>query len=310
MTSIPPTQISPTVSIIIPTSCESHRWISLLRAIESVREQERVEVVVIVVINGIRFSQENFDKLRSDPGLTILYQKEGSAPLAQKLGRLAVRTPFFGFLDDDDEYLPGALWLRLGPLLEHESIGFVASNGYRHVTGHDNLAVNSTVLREDPLVALGNENWLASCGGLFRSSSVGTEFFNDPAEFLEWTFLAYKLVLKVPMAWVEAPTFRVNDTPLSLSKSAEYRTAAVGVLLRILALDLPPHVAAQLSRKLGSTYHDLSSERVTQKLLRQAWRYHMLSLRRPGGLQYLLYSRKILALAFRNIWLALRSMHT
>lgn len=301
MTLFAPSRKSVTVSVIIPTTCEAKRWHSLQRAIATAREQDNAAVSVIVVVNGERFVPENLETLRRDPALTVLYQQQGSAPLAQQLGRQAVRTEFFAFLDDDDEYLPGALGHRVQPMLDQHAIAFVASNGYRHTEGRDMLAVSSAAaLRADPLLSLCNENWLASCGGLFRSASVGPEFFEEPAAYLEWTYLAYKLALKLPMAWVDTPTYRIHDTAGSLSKSAAYREAELGVLERILALGLPPRVATRVRNKIGRACHDLAHQHVLQAMPAVAWRYHALSLRQPGGWRYLLYSRKLLALAWRK----------
>ena len=45
----------------------------------------------------------------------------------------------------------------------------------------------------DPLRALVIENWLASCGGLFRSDRVSIDYFDGVTRHYEWTFLAYSL---------------------------------------------------------------------------------------------------------------------
>ena len=289
-----------TISVIIPTTCELHRWASLQRAIGTATTQENVDVSVIVVVNGEHFSPECLEQLRRMPQLTVLYMLQGSAPLAQRLGRLAVHTEFFSFLDDDDEYLPGGLWARVQPMLGAPDTGFVASNGYRMVEGKQELAVQQTdALLADPLFALCDENWMSSCGGLFRSASVTTDYFDDPAPYLEWTFLAYRLALELPMAWVAQPTFRIHDTPGSLSKSETYRCAETDVLRRIAALRLPPHVGSAIKEKIGRAYHELSHDNMVLGRAGQACRFHMMSLRQPGGWRYLLYSRKVLAVWLR-----------
>lgn len=307
MTMLVPERNRATVSVIIPTSCEARRWPSLQRAIDTARDQEQVDVSLIVVVNGDRVVQQNVDQLRRMAGVTVLYQAQGSAPLAQLLGRQTVRTDFFCFLDDDDEYLPGALRTRLAPMLDDPQLAFVATNGWRNVAGRDRLAVScGDAVRVDPLYALCNENWLASCAGLYRSASVPTAYFEAPAPYFEWTYLAYKLALALPMAWLDEPTFRINDTPTSLSKSTAYRTAEAGVLLRVLALRPPAPVAAAVGRKIGSTFHDLADDNVELGSLGPAWRYHLLSLRHPGRWRYLLYSRKLLTLALRKASPAIR----
>jgi hypothetical protein len=285
----------PSVSVIIPTTCEARRWESLQRAIDSARDSQGVEVSVIVVVNGKRFDQARLDELRSRTDVTVAYREEGSAPLAQRHGRSMVQTGFFAFLDDDDEYLPQALAHRCAPLLADPSLGFVATNGYRRLGTEDRVVVaNAAAVQADPLVALTRENWLASCGGLFRTSSVSIDYFDDPAPFLEWTYLAYRLALDFRMAFVDVPTFRINDTPASLSKSAAYREAELGVLLRIAALPLPRAVMRQVRGKVGRVYHDLSFEARLQGQAARAWGLHVRSLLLPGGWRYLGYSRKLL----------------
>jgi hypothetical protein len=285
----------PTVSVIIPTTCEARRWESLQRAIDSARDSQGVEVSVIVVVNGKRFDQACLDELRSRTDITVAYREEGSAPLAQRHGRSMVRTGFFAFLDDDDEYLPQALAHRCAPLLADPSLGFVATNGYRRLGTQDRVVVTTArAVQADPLAALARENWLASCGGLFRTSSVSLDYFDDPAPFLEWTYLAYRLALDFKMVFLDVPTFRINDTPASLSKSAAYREAELSVLLRIAALPLPRSVMRQVRGKVGRVYHDLSFEARLQGHSARAWGLHVRSLLLPGGWRYLGYSRKLL----------------
>jgi hypothetical protein len=285
----------PTVSVIIPTTCEARRWESLQRAIDSARDSTGVEVSVIVVVNGKRFDPACLDELKSRTDLAVAYREEGSAPLAQRHGRSMVQTGFFAFLDDDDEYLPQALAHRCAPLLADPSLGFVATNGYRRLGTEDRVVVtDAKAVEANPLAALTRENWLASCGGLFRTSSVTLDYFDEPAPFLEWTYLAYRLALDFRMAFVDLPTFRINDTPASLSKSGAYRDAELSVLMRIAALPLPPAVARQVRGKVGRVLHDLSYDARLQGQLARAWTFHARSLLLPGGWRYLGYSRKLL----------------
>ncbi len=288
-----------TISVIIPTTCEERRWESLLRAIASATAQDHVSVHMIVVVNGDRFSPVRLEQLRAMPGLEVLYQSKGSAPLAQLCGRQAVTTDFFCFLDDDDEYLPDGLWHRVQPMLADSALGFTASNGYRAGKGGEKLAVEGgDAIAADPLLALCYENWMSSCGGLFRSSLVGATYFENPAPFYEWTYLAYKLARDLPMRWVDVPTFRINDTPISLSKSTDFRASEADVLERIVALGLPAKVVHAIRKKIGNIYHGLSCENFLVGDSRKAWRYHLKSLHHPGGWQYLLYTRKLLTMFF------------
>lgn len=283
------------ISVIIPTTCETGRWGSLKRAIASAAAQERVSVELIIVVNGLRFDPECYEELRSMPGLNVVYLEEGSLPLALKHGRSLATAPYFAFLDDDDEYLPGALWRRLQPLLSDEAIDYVVSNGYSCKEGRDEQAVtNVEAVRNDPLRALLHENWLASCGGLYRSSRISAGYFDGKTRYLEWTLLAYKLASSRKMVFVDEPTYRIHDSLGSLSKSEAFREAEIGVLAQILTLDLPAAIKAGLRVKIGRAYHGLSNHYRRKGDFRRAWRCHLASLRHPEGFRYLVYSRRLL----------------
>jgi glycosyltransferase involved in cell wall biosynthesis len=283
------------VNVIIPTTCETRRWASLKRAISSVLSQENTFAELIVVVNGVRYNHECYEELSAMQNVSVAYQAEGSAPRAARLGRSLVTAPTFAFLDDDDEYLPDALSRRLEPLLADETLDYVASNGYRRIGDRDDLLLtDAEAIRRDPLRALASQNWLASCGGLYRSSSIPIEYFDEEATYFEWTLLAYKLASRLKMAFVEVPTFRIYDSPGSLSKSTAYREAEAVVLAKIASLGLPSDVKRLVQGKIGRRYHDLSNYSLMQGDYAAAWRYHLTSLRYRRGWEYLLYSRKLL----------------
>lgn len=284
-----------TVSVIIATTCDKARRSSLMRAIDSVLSQQNVESNIIAVVNGTRIDEDCLERLRTIPRVEVLMQAEGSYPLALQSGRAHVRAPFFAFLDDDDEYLPNALERRIAPLLADPALAFVASNGLRRLQGSDHTVVKwPEAVHVDPLLALGRENWLSSCGGLFRTASVGVDYFDGRTAYLEWTFLAYQLALTRTLVFVEEPTFVINNSPGSLSKSDSYAEAEAKILPRILALDLPDPVRRDVRKKLGRAYHNISSRKSARGQWIQAWRYHIASVFCLGGSQYLLYSRKLL----------------
>lgn len=283
------------VDVIIPTTCEASRENSLLRAISSVKSQEGVFVSVIVVVNGERFSPALFEMLSARDDINVVYQMEGSLPLALRLGRSLVTAPFFSFLDDDDVYLVDALKCRLGPLLDNNDLGFVATNGYRCSDGVDcSLVSNAAVINSDPMRALLDSNWLASCGGLYRSSVVPLSYFDGCVAYLEWTYLAYSLSCDLKMQFLDTPTFRIFDTPGSLSKHRAYRLSTVNALNSITRLDLPKYIRNALKIKIGGEWHDLSEMMRMENNLSQAWYFHWLSLKSPRGWRFLFYSRKLL----------------
>jgi glycosyltransferase involved in cell wall biosynthesis len=285
----------PDVTVIIPTTCERARWPSLERALASILAQQGVRVTVLAVVNGNRYDPQCFEALKAQAGVTVLYRETGSAPLAQQAGRDAVRTEFFAFLDDDDEYLPGALTTRLAPLLADRSVDFAVSNGYRAVGGSDEIVIQDVAsIRASPLSALCAQNWMASCGGLFRSSTVAAEYFAEPAPFMEWTYLAFRLTAQLNVHFVDVPTFRINDSAVSLSKSQAYMRSELDILRRVLELPLPAPVRRAVQCKIGRACHVAAEDCRLQGQGAQAWRYHLKSLGQPGGWRYLLYSRKLI----------------
>lgn len=282
------------IAVIIPTTCELARWESLQRAIAGVLGQKDVAAQALVVVNGNRYDPGCFEALKQLDGITVLYRAAGSAPLAQAAGREAVSTPFFAFLDDDDEYLDGALRLRLAPLLADASLDFVVTDGYRMRDGRDQPVIgDGTAIRIDPLGALCNQNWMASCGGLFRTSTVSPDYFQDPAPYMEWTYLAFRLTSRLKMHWLDTPTYRINDSPASLSKTDAYFRSELDILYKILALPLPSRVRHAVRKKIGRVCHVFVEKSRLNGNAREAWRFHLRSLIQPSGWKYFLYSRKL-----------------
>lgn len=280
------------VSVIIPTTCELRRKESLARAIHSVVLQDVGEVEVIVVVNGERFDPELFAQLKADARLKVHYQHEASLPAALRYGRTLVSREFFSFLDDDDEYFPDALRVRLTPMLHDAAVDVVVTNGYMMEAGAWQLRVRHPhAVNREPLEALIKENWLASCGGLFRSSTITPDYFDGHTKYFEWTLLAFRLVLaKRKIIFLEAPTYRINETAQSLSKSREYHQSAIGFIHYLMTLDTSPRVRKALEYKLAAAWHGASEDYLNAGERTRAWRCHVKSLLHPGGLKYLGYS--------------------
>src|SRR6187549_269028 len=97
-----------TITIIIPTACEARRVSLLHRALDSVVAQEGVDVHPVVVVNGSRVDESLCASIVARPGVTVLRRDEGNVSAARRAGMRLVDGAYFGFLDDDDEFLPGA----------------------------------------------------------------------------------------------------------------------------------------------------------------------------------------------------------
>ena len=83
---------------------------------------------VTIVVNGERFDRDLFAALKRQRGVRVLYQTKPSIFLARRYAREEVRAPFFGFLDDDDQLLPGALATRVRALVTDLKADVVVTN--------------------------------------------------------------------------------------------------------------------------------------------------------------------------------------
>ena len=289
-------QAETVVAVIIPTTVEVSRKHALIDAIESVRQQRSVKAIPLLIANGKRYDPELFTTLKQRRDLRFVYIQEGSLPQAIATGRKMVDTPFFAFLDDDDRYLPNALSLRLTPLLSDSSVDVVITTGYL-ANGHDSRRLHIEGIDQcqvDPLAAIAQRNWLASCGGLYRSSGVGAEYFDDLPKYREWTAVAFRLALhQKTLRFLATPTYQVNDSTASLSKSEGYLLGGTQLIATMLTCKLPREVSRRLRKKYANSLHEISDYYRQQGDLKKAWCYHLKCLTVAGGLKYWSYVRKL-----------------
>ncbi len=275
------------VSIIIPTTAERRRAESLWRAIESVRCQLKQTDDLIVVVNGNRWDPGLLQQLQGAQ-FRLIRLREPSLPAAILRGRQAVTSDYFGFLDDDDVYLEDALQSRI-QALKSTGADFAVSNGWN---AHGKAVIpDLRAVERDPLRSLLARNWLASCGGLYRSATVPADLFDGLVKYYEWTVLAFQLLMagKKP-CFVGRETYRLSDTEGSASKerSLEALRNAVAVVEHLFA-HAPREMRQGLSAKRAAAYHDTSAQYLASKDISKAWRMHAASLAK-GGWQYLSYT--------------------
>ena len=285
----------PAISVVIPTTCEAKREQQIWRAVHGVLSQEEVDITVLVIVNGARFEQRIVDALKTTPRVTVHMLAEPSYPAACLHGRSLVATAFFAYLDDDDDFLPGALRIRVAPLLDDPTVDFVATNGYLEAGGVERIAYHPRPnIEREPLEELLRANWMQPCGNLFRSSTVTLEYFDGTTKYYEWTLLAFKLSQRLRLRFLDVPTYRKHDTPDSLYKSAGVVEGAVVVMDMLIALNTKPSLRGTLSRLRGAALHATSDFHRNAGHYGRAWRYHLGSLIHPGGWRYLPYSRRLL----------------
>jgi hypothetical protein len=288
----------PDVTVVIPTLADGQRVASMRLAIDSVLGQEQVRARPLILINGSRFDLAVRREIELRGDLDVCYQPVGSLPLAIYEGRCRVQSTFFSYLDDDDQYLPNSLSLRVRPMLESADIDVVVANGLkRAANGQTNVNLDRlSSSQQDPLGDLMRRNWLASCGGVFRTESVGSEVFRDLPKYYEWTMVAFRLaVSRATIFFVDEETYLINETSDSLSMQDEYREAMPHFLERLMAMNPPPAIARALRNKQIDSHHWLATHYVHRGSLLRAWRHHLRSIGSVyGTLRYLPFTRHLL----------------
>jgi glycosyltransferase involved in cell wall biosynthesis len=250
------------ITIIIPTTCTAQRADLLRRAIASIQTAGPDIASVMVAANGPHISLQLIAELSQRPELQVVRFEEGSSPKALARAVQLLNTDYFGFLDDDDELLPNGLLQRLALLQAQPEADIVLSNGYLQKSQRDqDYLQHLDNVPANPLAAFFVENWLPSCGALFRRASVGPAYFQNYHPYAEWSWLAFRLALdKKRFCILNEPTFRVYaDTPASLSKSSEYRQSYISLYQKMLAVATPSNVRCIIQKRLSQAHHDVSS---------------------------------------------------
>jgi glycosyltransferase involved in cell wall biosynthesis len=283
-------------TVVIPTLAIRHK--ELERAVASVLGQNGGKTVPLVVVNGDRYDPDLVQHLRQRPDIRFHQIVAPGVAGARYEGRKQVDTQYYGFLDDDDEYLPDALAIRYRQFEIRPEVDVVVGNGWRVVAGEKHMYwQNTKAIAADPADALMNQNWLSSCGGLFKTETVGLEYFDFDFQYLEWTYLAIHLALTRKISFVPEPTFIIHDTPGSASDSDAYIEAHSTVLNRMLNFEMPQSLRNKLHRKISAANHNLSEHYRRRGVMSAAWKYHLRSMAGIQGLlQYGVYTRKLLSL--------------
>ena len=292
----------PPITIIIPTLCSAQRADSLRRAIASVRLAGPGIATILIAANGPYVDADLAAELQLQRDAQYVYFEEGSAPKTIAATLPLVDSEYFGFLDDDDELLPDSLIQRLAILQHAATSDIVLSNGYLRTSGNDTIYLRHLVdVPANPLETFFVENWLPSCGALFRRSSVSSGYFFDFHPYAEWYWLAFRLAMEnKKFCILNEPTFRVNaDTPSSLSKSSEYHKSYISLYQKMLALNPPSHIQKILRKRLSQAHHDVSAGFLQHGDVRNATYHHLLSLRILSGLRFLTYTRHIVSTALK-----------
>jgi hypothetical protein len=283
------------IDVVIRTTCEGSRRRSLQRAVASVVSQRDVAARPVVVVAGPRPGP--LPKLSSRNGIRVhRIEAQASPGRALTIGRGLIDSPFFAFLDDDDELLPGALATRVAIMRADPRVQVVVTTGYV-VRGHTRRMHIDDIARhqDDPLRGIIERCWLASCGGLFRTAALPPSLFDALPDLCEWTCVALRLALAASsIRFVDRPTYVVHDRAGSLSKGDAYVESSLRVLDSMRAVPLPAADRRRLAQKHCAALHDAAERCRRAGNVATAWRYHLRSMQPPGTLRYAAYTRKLL----------------
>jgi glycosyltransferase involved in cell wall biosynthesis len=284
------------VSVIIPTTASAARAQCLRQAISSVQAQVGVEADALVVVNGDRVESALVASIERLPAVRVLRLPEANLPDALLYGRENVDAAFFSQLDDDDELLPDALRVRLDALEADESVDVVVTRGLCASSDHEAESVASLdYARSDPLMAILERNWLYPGSALYRSKTIGPDYFRNVPKYLEWTFIGARLALERRIVFLDDVTFRYRtDNPDSISRTAAYVLAQPKGLKALFALNLPAPAVRRVRENLAAAHHACSVLHLAQSRHLSALMSHLKSLKSRSGLRYIAYTRHLI----------------
>jgi len=285
------------ITIVIASRCDDARSELLKRACESVRTMAGAHVYsILVVANGHRVSQAVLDWLATRADTQVVRLQSGSHALARRVGAEMATGEFLGFLDDDDELLPGTLDGKLDYFRAHPDVDVLVTDGLL-VSGQSTRKIfPPKAERCDDFVETMMQVGWSACSFTLRREQIDLAVFDTELRHLEWTLMALKLARHHKVGFLDEPAYRYySDTPDSLSKSAAHAVTAPEIWRRLLDEYAGTRYEAAMRRRHGIECHNASWEHARQGNLREAWRLHLRSLAAPGGLRsYLTYSRKLL----------------
>jgi hypothetical protein len=292
-----------TVTVIIPTMAVSARASSLFRAADAVRQQD-ASCRITVVVNGQKRDRNVMSRLRQ-ADIEVVSLQEGNLVKALAAGVESVQTEYFSVLDDDDILLPDACRRRLAYMDAHPEADVLVTPGYKQFTDGRTERIPARFNSGDPLASLFESNWLAPCGAIYRRSRVGAEYFADMPRYLEWTFLAYRIIRERSVHFcVEDPVphFTMFDTAGSESQKLEYVLAMPANISRMRDRSLPRHVRHLLEDKFAGALHSAATRCMTSARMKDAWRFHLRCLGKWHGIQYLPFTRHLMLATLRSVF--------
>jgi glycosyltransferase involved in cell wall biosynthesis len=279
---------------------ERARAASLQRAVRSVLDQRGVEAECIVIFNGSNYDATAIAWTQAQERTRCVVMDGPDKPRATLVGRSLVNSEFFCYLDDDDELLPGALERRVD-IIRRRHLDCVATNGYAVEGRHTRPVFTETrALHETGYVhsLLASRNWLASCGGLFRTATVNLSYFQNLPQHREWTVIAFRIASTLKVHFEDVATFRIYSSPDSQSKKDSYIDAGVHILEDMQRYATDAEHITMIAHRKAAAYRAMCSYYRLRRNFGTAWRAYWNAVRSRGGWTYIPYG---LLLLFRRV---------
>ena len=293
--------MTPPLTVIIPTMATRERRSVLLRAIDAIRNQD-ITCHITVVANGPRRDPDVIADLGRLDDVELLMLDEGNLVKALAAGVNAVRTNYFSVLDDDDILMPSACSRRVRYMEAHPDADALITPGQKQFADERTEWMPARFNAHDPLASLFDYNWLTPCGGIYRRSHVGPEYFASMPRYLEWTYLAFRLIRERNVHFClndSEPHFTMFETVGSESQKLEYFMTMPDNLLRMEDPSLSGNIQRLLADKVVRALHEASTRCLEGGQLGDAWRFHVKCLGRGRGIRFLPYTRHLLFATFR-----------
>ena len=293
---------SPLITIIIPTTATKDRSATLARAITSIHDQH-IGCRILAVVNGPGRDEEVVSALKQMDEIDLVQLPEGNLVKALTAGVAAARTKYFSVLDDDDVLKPDACEKRLHYMEIHSDADVLVTPGQRCDSQGCVARVPARFDDVDPLASLFDCNWLASCGAIYRRSRVSPEYFASMPRYLEWTYLAFRLIRERSVHFcMNDPEahFTIFETRGSESQTLDYFSSMPDNIARMHDQSLPSAIQRLIAEKLARALHEAATRHADAGRLKDAWRYHFRSLREHHGIRYLPFTRHLIAAGIRR----------
>jgi glycosyltransferase involved in cell wall biosynthesis len=292
---------TPGTTVIIPTMATRERSSSLFRALAAIQGQG-IPCRIIVVVNGKKRDPQVVSGLKRAVDIELLTLEEGNLVKALAAGVEAVQTTYFSVLDDDDILLPGACEKRFQYMETHPEADALVTPGEKAFVDERSERMPLRFNADDPLTSLFDYNWLTPCGGIYRRSRVGPEYFASMPRYLEWTYLAFRLIRERRVHFCvddPEPHFRMYETAGSESQKLEYFATMPENLLQMRDPSLPRHVQRLLADKFARALHEAATQCLSNGRITEAWRFHVRCLVNRDGIRFLPFTRHLILATFQ-----------